>query len=109
MLSGRGYYVTAIIVFLVFAALGHFFGPNLIRFVDQTMGGARPLIGDLVLLVGEPLKFVLKNPLIGSLIIAVIWPVGAALVALFIVMMLIALGGGTVLELGGTVDNMRMP
>lgn len=109
MLTGRGYFVTAIIVFLTFAALGHFFGPNLIRFIDQTMGGARPLIGDMVSLVGEPLKAILKNPLIGSLFIAVVWPLGATLVALFIVMIVIAIGGGTVLDLGGTVQNMTLP
>jgi hypothetical protein len=106
MVSGRGYFVVAIIVFLVFAALGHFFGPNLVSFINQTMNGARSLIGDIVLLIGEPLKFVFNNPLIGAAIIGFFWPVGAVLVGLFLVMMLIALGGGTVLDLGNSVQGL---
>lgn len=106
MLSGRGYMVTAVIVFLVFAGLGYFFGPNLTSFVNQTMNGANPYIGSLTLLIGEPLKLVFANPLVGSAILALFWPLGAVIVALFFVMMLIALGGGTVLNLGNSVQGL---
>lgn len=107
MVSGRGYFVVMIIIFVAFGLLGHFFGPNLVSFINQTMNGARGMIGDIVLLVGEPLKFVFSNPLVGSAIFAVLWPLGSVLVALFIVMMLIAMGGGAVLDIGSSVQGLN--
>ncbi len=100
MFSGRGYVYTALAVFLVFLGLGYFAGPQLVNFINQTMGGAKGFIGDIVLLIGEPLKWVFNNPLVGSIAIALFWPLGALLVGLFLIMMLIALGGGAVLDLG---------
>lgn len=106
MFSGRGYVVTAIIVGLVTLGLSYFFAPNLTSFINQTMAGARPLLGDFVIVIGEPLKWLLAQQFIGALLAAVFWPLVALEVALLFVMILVALGGGTVLSLGSEASSL---
>jgi len=100
MVSGRGYVFVALGVFVVVLGLSYFAGPQIVSFINQTMNGASSMIGSMATLVGEPLKWVFSNPLVGSIVIAMFWPIGAILLGLFLVMMLIAIGGGTVLDLG---------
>jgi hypothetical protein len=56
-------------------------------------------------LVGEPIKFLFSDPVVGAIVTGLFWPVGLVLLVLFILMMLIALGGGAVLDLGNNVQR----
>jgi uncharacterized membrane protein (DUF485 family) len=56
-------------------------------------------LGEFVVLIGEPIKLILANPLIGAVVVAVAWPIALLLYVMLIVLTLIALGGGTVLSL----------
>jgi|GEM_PF-1871850 len=106
MVSGRGYVFVTLGVFLVVLGLGYFAGPQIVSFISQTMSGARGLMGEFVVLIGEPLKWVFTNPLVGAIAIALFWPVGAIFLIMFIIMLLIAIGGGTVLDLGGQAGSL---
>lgn len=103
--SGRNYLIISVAVGAIMFLLINFFSANIISFVNQTMNGARPLLGNVVLVVGEPIKFLFSDPVIGAIITGLFWPLGLVLLALFLVMMLIALGGGAALDLGNSVQR----
>jgi hypothetical protein len=105
MFSGRNYFIIGAGVGVMMFILINFFSANIVSFVNQTMNGARPLLGDLVRLVGEPIKLLFSDPVIGAVISALFWPLGLVLLVLFIIMMLVALGGGAVLDIGNSVQR----
>lgn len=103
--SGRNYFIISVAVGAIMFLLINFFSANIISFVNQTMNGARPLLGDIVRLVGEPIKFLFSDPVIGAIVTGLFWPVALIFLFLFLVMMLIALGGGAVLDIGNSVQR----
>jgi hypothetical protein len=98
-MSRLSYLVAGLVVGGITFLLAQFFAPNLTGFINQAMGGARPFLGEFVVLIGEPIKLILANPLIGAVVVAVAWPIALLLYVMLIVLTLIALGGGTVLSL----------
>ncbi len=105
MVSIKRYLIGAIIAFFVFLAVSALFGAPLVGWLGGFKAQAGSL-GPIATVLIDPLIWVLQNPLLGSLVAGLAWPLtSVVLIGVFIVMIIVLGFPGAV----GALNSAEMP
>ncbi len=94
MLSTRTYLTIGLGVGFIVFLIATFFGNDLANSVQDVQNRAENSMGSITIVIGEPIKWVMREPLFGAIACALLWPAVFIWALLFFVMLLIAFGAG---------------
>lgn len=91
MISGRRYFVIGLLLGIVTFAVASLFGDDIAVWVATLQGQAASL-GGITVFIGEPIKWVLLNPIFGAILVALVWPLALLWIFMLFVMLVLGLG-----------------
>ena len=90
MVSGRRYFVIGLLLGIVTFAVGSLFGEGIANWV-ATVQGQSATLGGLTVFIGEPIKWVMLNPIFGAILVALAWPLALIWIGLLFIMLVLGL------------------
>lgn len=91
MVTGRRYFVIGLLLGIVTFAVASLFGPGIADWVASVQAQSASL-GGITTFIGEPIKWVMLNPVFGAVIVAIIWPAALLWIGMLFIMLVLGLG-----------------
>lgn len=91
MFTRRNYIIVGLLIGIITFGVAMLFGPGVAVWVADVQARAT-LIGGLALFIGEPIKWVLLNPLPGAILAALAWPLVLLWLLLLFIMLIVGFG-----------------
>lgn len=92
MVSTRNYAVVGLLLGIVVFLVATFAGGSIVTWVSQVQATASVSMGGLATFIGEPIKWVMLNPLFGAVVVAILWPLMFVWLLLLFIMVVVGFG-----------------